>query len=237
MGKGKVLVVAVEVIIARSIVSKIEQMGFECVGTAIGTAEGLEMIKAEKPDIALLDVDLKGDQNGIELADQLKKELNIPTVFLTTQADQKKVSAAKTMPYGYVPKSASAQDIFKVIQSAIAQFRTEKTESKRALLVKGSLFVKDEYRFVKLKWADMDYIKSDGNYVEIHGQGNRKVIKETLKNIEMKLPKDTFFKTHRSYLVNIEKIQSIGGTSIRVGEEELPIVKRRRDELLSLLMD
>jgi|GEM_PF-224608 len=255
MEKVRVLVVEDEVIIAQSIISMIEKMGYECVGTAIRATKGLELAKALKPDIALLDINLKGEETGIWLASELKRELNIPYVFLTSLGDKKTIEeATSTMPYGYLLKPVAQQSIYAAIETALARFsqenRTpaqkeatlsvsksfdEKEEEKPSLLIKDALFIKDEYQYVKIILSEIDYIKSDGNYIEIHSQGKKKVLKETLKNMETKLPADIFFQTHRSYLVNVEKIESIGGNSIKVNNEELPIVKERRDALLAYL--
>tara|TARA_A100000171_G_scaffold31425_1_gene29776 strand:- start:1907 stop:2680 length:774 start_codon:yes stop_codon:yes gene_type:complete len=255
MEKVRVLVVEDEVIIAQSIISMIEKMGYECVGTAIRATKGLELAKTLKPDIALLDINLKGEETGIWLAGELKRELNIPYVFLTSLGDKKTIEeATSTMPYGYLLKPVAQQSVYAAIETALARFsqenRTpaqkeatlsvskaldEKEEEKPSLLIKDALFIKDEYQYVKIILSEIDYIKSDGNYIEIHSQGKKKVLKETLKNMETKLPADIFFQIHRSYLVNVEKIESIGGNSIKVNNEELPIVKERRDALLAYL--
>ncbi|MGW8123545.1 LytR/AlgR family response regulator transcription factor [Roseivirga echinicomitans] len=256
MEKVRVLVVEDEVIIAQSIISMIEKMGYECVGTAIRATKGLELAKALKPDIALLDINLKGKETGIWLASELKRELNIPYVFLTSLGDKKTIEeATATMPYGYVLKPVAQQAVYAAIETALARFSQEnRTPARReatlavnntlgekeevekpSLLIKDALFIKDEYQYVKIILSEIDYIKSDGNYIEIHSQGKKKVLKETLKNMEAKLPTDIFFQIHRSYLVNVEKIESIGGNSIKVNNEELPIVKERRDALLAYL--
>ena len=255
MEKVRVLVVEDEVIIAQSIISMIEKMGYECVGTAIRATKGLELAKTLKPDIALLDINLKGEETGIWLAGELKRELNIPYVFLTSLGDKKTIEeATSTMPYGYLLKPVAQQSVYAAIETALARFSQEnktpaqkeatlsvsksfdeKEEEKPSLLIKDALFIKDEYQYVKIILSEIDYIKSDGNYIEIHSQGKKKVLKETLKNMEAKLPTDIFFQTHRSYLVNVEKIESIGGNSIKINNEELPIVKERRDALLAYL--
>ncbi|MEQ8581425.1 MAG: LytTR family transcriptional regulator DNA-binding domain-containing protein [Marinoscillum sp.] len=256
MEKVKVLVVEDEMIIAQSIVSMIEKMGYECVGTAIRAIKGLELARALKPDIALLDISLKGAETGIWLAEQLKRELNIPYVFLTSLGDKKTIEeATATMPYGYLLKPVAQQGVYAAIETALARFSHEqRTPAQKEvsmsvvkdaevleeiknppLLIKDALFIKDEYQYVKITLSEIDYIKSDGNYVEIHSQGKQKVLKETLKNMEAKLPSEHFFQVHRSFLVNVSKIERIGGNTIRINDQEIPIVKEKRDALLAIL--
>lgn len=244
MEKVKILVVEDEVITAHAIISMVEKMGYECVGTAIRAKKALEMAKALKPDLALLDITLKGEETGIWLAGELKKELNIPYIFLTSLGDKKTIEeATATMPYGYLLKPLEAQNLYAAIETALARFSHENStksapngnQENKTLAIKDALFIKDEYQYVKIVLSDIDYIKSDGNYVEIFSQGSKRVLKETLKNMEAKLPQGDFFQAHRSYLVNVHKIESITGNSVKVGGTELPIVKQKRDELLNLL--
>ncbi len=244
MEKVKILVVEDEVITAHAIISMVEKMGYECVGTAIRAKKALDIAKALKPDLALLDITLKGEETGIWLAGELKKELNIPYIFLTSLGDKKTIEeATATMPYGYLLKPLEAQNLYAAIETALARFSHENSaqdssnseQENQALAIKDALFVKDEYQYVKIILSDIDYIKSDGNYIEIYSMGSKKVLKETLKNMETKLPKSDFFQAHRSYLINVQKIDSITGNSVRVGTTEVPIVKQKRDELLKLL--
>ena len=244
MDKVKILVVEDEVITAHAISSMIEKMGYECVGTAIRAKKGLDLARALKPDLALLDITLKGEETGIWLAGELKKELNIPYIFLTSLGDKKTIEeATATMPYGYLLKPMEAQNLYAAIETALARFSAEQGTSgvassedeSPALAIKDSLFIKDEYQYVKIVLSDIDYIKSDGNYIEIHGKGTKRVLKETLKNMEAKLPASDFFQAHRSYLINVHKIESITGNSVVLGDTEVPIVKQKRDELLAKL--
>lgn len=255
MEKVKILVVEDEVIVAQSIISMIEKMGYECIGTATRATEGLAIAIDKKPDIALLDINLKGEESGIWLAENINEKLQIPYIFLTSFGDKKTIDEAKsTMPYGYLLKPVEAQNIYAAIEMALARFSLESNSSKHKgiasniseineenglikvpLLIKDALFIKDEYQYVKITLSDIEYIKSDGNYVEIYINGKKKVLKNTLKHMESRLPADNFFQVHRSYIVNVQKIQSISGTSIKVNNTDVPIVKERKDMLLRLI--
>lgn len=242
MEKVKVLVVEDEVVIAHSIISMIEKMGFECVGTAIRAKKGLEIAKEKKPDIALLDINLKGEENGIWLAQELKKSLDIPFIYLTSFGDQKTIEeAATTIPYGYILKPVEQQNIFAAITTALAKFKSEKETGsgsdtapiEEPEAVKNTIFVKDEYQYVKISLSEINYIKSDGNYIEIYGD-KKIVLKESLKNILAKLDASRFLQVHRSYVINIEKIDKIGGALVYINGAEIPLIKDKKDQLLNL---
>lgn len=253
MEKVKVLVVEDEFIVAESIVRIIDKIGYQCVGRADQATKALEMAIELKPDIALFDINLKGEETGIWLAQELKKVMDIPFIFMTSFGDKKTIEeATATVPYGYLIKPVDQKSIFAAVETALAKFGHEKKEVdekqhgenipdsensdiKPLVLIQDALFIKDEYQYVKVSLSDIDFIKSDGNYVELHGNGQKKVFKETLKNIESKLTENVFFQVHRSYVVNVKKIQMIGSTNIVVNDIEIPIVKQRKDLLLELL--
>lgn len=236
----RVLIVEDEVIVAQSIVSMVEKMGFESIGTAMRATKALEMARLHKPDIALLDIKLKGEETGIWLAERLKSELNIPFIYLTSHGDKRTVEeATSTTPYGYVLKPVDETSLFVTIKTAMSRFEAEQIEHSEQPkmmepeVVKESIFVKDEYQYVKISLSDITYIKSDGNYIEIH-DGQKRVLKETLKNILSKLDDSRFIQVHRSYVINIEKIDKIGSAMVFLGGVEIPLSKNKKDDLLKL---
>lgn len=256
MEKVKVFIVEDEVIIAESIVRMVEKVGYTCVGRAIRAKKALDKMLELKPDIALLDINLKGEESGIWLAGELQKSLGIPFIYMTSFGDKKTIEeAASTTPYGYLLKPVEQQNVHAAIETALARYAHEQqedsteiakqtndgsesetvAEDKQPLLIKDALFIKDEYQYLKVNIKDIDFIKADGNYIELHSNGRKKVFRETLKNIEAKLPPQEFFQIHRSYLVNVGKITSIGSTIIRVQDEEIPISRQRKETLLEIL--
>ena len=91
----KVLLVEDDWIIAKEISYNLQDMGFEVAGCIDNAEEALKQIKIIQPDLIILDIDLAGEMTGIELATQLKKEGNIPFIFLTALADSQTVEKAK----------------------------------------------------------------------------------------------------------------------------------------------
>lgn len=256
MEKIKVLIVEDEVIIAESIVRMVEKVGYSCVGRAIRAKKALEMAQELKPDVALLDIHLKGEENGIWLAKELKKCMDIPFIFMTSFGDKKTIEeATSTSPYGYLLKPVEQQNVHAAIETALARYAFEQLgykpqledlnniqsapeiehEQKQPMLMNDALFIKDEYQYLKVLIDEIDFIKADGNYIEVHSNGRKKVFRETLKSIEAKLSPQLFFQIHRSYLVNIKKITTIGSASIQVEKEEIPISRQRKELLLELL--
>ena len=97
------------------------------------------------------------------------------------------------------------------------------------------LFVKNGQHFVRIRISEIDFVKSRGNNVEIHCGNEERVVKETLKKIQSRLDASLFFRVHRSYIVNMQKIERIGSNMLQVGEAEIPIIKQNKEHLLRLL--
>ncbi len=98
----KILVIEDEALIARELKGRLTRMGWDVVGIAYG-AEGIELARDTKPDLLLSDIHLKDGVDGIDVAVQIQKEMDIPVVFLTAYSDEETVSRAKeASPFGYV---------------------------------------------------------------------------------------------------------------------------------------
>ena len=80
------------------------------------------------------------------------------------------------------------------------------------------------------------YIEGMQNYVKIHFPGETKIILQTITSLEEMLPKEAFFRIHKSYLVNVNHIDSIEGGRIFIGKNELPISRHRKNELLNTVV-
>ncbi|MDX1603146.1 MAG: response regulator, partial [Salinimicrobium sediminis] len=103
--KVKLLIVEDEMIIAAHISLQLSEMGYEVTGIVPRGEEALVHVKENPPDIILLDINLKGELDGIETARQMQRTRNIPVIYLTANADDAHFNKAKdTHPYGFIAK-------------------------------------------------------------------------------------------------------------------------------------
>lgn len=250
MEKIKVFIVEDEALIAESLSDILEDLGYEVLGTAMRAKEALLMMESEQPDLAILDINLKGVEDGIWLAGELRKKYSFPYIFLTSFANKTTVEAAvKTKPHGYLVKPFKKVDIFSAIELALNNHEAEGFGNKNEGESSGAatsqtapsapgrdyIYIKEEYLFRKLPFREVKYIKSDDNYLEIHTVEKRHVIKSTMKDLLPKLPDTMFVRTHRSWVVNIEKIESLGASFVNIGPTEIPISASYKEDLLSRL--
>lgn len=228
-----------EPLIARGLILSLEEKGYDVLGTTNNARNGLTMIKSLKPDIALLDIQLKGQETGIWLAQQLQQEYSIPYIFLTSFRDRETMEdAVKTMPYGYLIKPVDEDNLDVAIQIALERFSKsvqETPEEDTEFVINDAIFLKDDNYFVKLKFDDILLVKASGNYIEIIAPQKKHVLKSSLKYFTQLVPSNQFFQCHRSYVVNLQKVDKIGYKNLFINEIEVPIVKDQREDLLNRL--
>lgn len=119
----KIMIVEDELIVAGDIRLTLERAGYKVSGVARSVHRALEIIETERPDLVLLDIYLKGDQTGIDLAVELNK-VNIPFVYLSANCNRQVLEAAKvTQPYGFIVKPFREKDLLVTLD--IARYRFE----------------------------------------------------------------------------------------------------------------
>lgn len=135
--KDKVLIVEDELIVARDLRKTLERNGFKVVGVARTAEKALQLVEDFNPSLVILDIFLKGDLTGIDVAEHLNKK-NIPFVYVSANSNQQVLEAAKTTnPFGFVLKPFRERDLLVTID--IATFRHE--NNKKILLAQSSVSV------------------------------------------------------------------------------------------------
>jgi len=127
MEPTKIMVVEDEPIVARDVQVSLERLGYTVPATASSGEEAIRRAKECGPDLVLMDVVLKGKMDGIETAQHLQRQLNIPVVYLTAYADHQTLQRAKgTAPLGYVLKPFQPNDLHTTVQVALSRAREDR---------------------------------------------------------------------------------------------------------------
>lgn len=231
MSDIKIGVVEDELIIARTILTTLDELGYAHCGPAINYTEALALLERDKPDLLLLDIQLSGKKDGIDLAEKLQESL--PFIFLTANSDGETIERAKRVkPHAYIVKPFSKEELFAAIEIAFSNFSSRRSAGRS----KEHTFVRDGYVFRKIAFADLLYLESDANYVTLHLVSQKKVmVRSTLNDFVTQLDQGVFMRVHRSYSVNLRHIDDIYPTEVAIGGVRLPIGKAYRVELLRAL--
>lgn len=234
MNPVRILILEDEMIIAEAMAQKLEAMGYEVVGLAISHDEAIELLKEQSPDIALLDIHLNEEKSGIDVAEYIRSNMSIPFIFITSNTGKGVLELVKRVkPNGYLVKPYKKEDLFVSIELAIVNFMDQQPNPQEQLL-KDFIFVREDHCYRKIPHAEIRWLKAEGNYTMIHTSANRSLVRGKLKELLELLPKN-FFRLHKSYAVNLPHIDLVKNASVNIGEQEIPIGKMYRDELLSYM--
>jgi len=246
----KILIVEDEFVTISNLKSILSYQGYEVSGIAKSAREALNILENTTIDLAIVDINIKGEHDGIWLANQIKLNFDIPHIFLTAYSDKKTIeNAAKTNPYAYLIKPFTKETIFASIQIAIKQYSTNfkqpKTNTNQELAIekndtefsftKNSFFIKDRGVYQKIYFEEILYASAEMKYIEIYIKtGKRFTFRCNMADFMDTLPSQLFFRSHRSYIVNLKLIDKIGDNFIKVGESKIPLATSRKKELLDL---
>ncbi len=139
----QILVVEDESLISRDIQLKLRRLGYRIAGAAASAQQAIDRAHLKRPDLVLMDINLRGDRDGIDAAGTIRREYNIPVVFLTSFADDATISRAKrTEPYGYLLKPVDDAELQIVIEMALYKHQLETrlrdSEERYALAARGT---------------------------------------------------------------------------------------------------
>jgi diguanylate cyclase (GGDEF)-like protein/PAS domain S-box-containing protein len=123
---SRVFIVEDEVLVARDIKSRLEKLGYQVIGTAARGDDAVSRVLSERPDLILMDINLKGDMDGIEAADRIRAEADLPIIFCTAYSNDETLQRAKvTVPYGYVLKPFDNRELEITIEIALHKHQME----------------------------------------------------------------------------------------------------------------
>ncbi len=235
MNRVKIAVVEDEIIIADNICETLASLGYNVLEPAITYTEGKELIDNERPDIVILDIHLSGKKDGVDLALYIKERYQIPFIFLTAHADKATVERAKIAnPPAYLVKPFTKEELYSSIEVTLSNCEQSKIQKENESL-KEYIFIKQKKCFLKLKFDEIIFVKSDHVYIEIFTTKNEKIVlRDSLAEFELKLS-NNFCRIYRSYIVNIKHIEKINNNTVSVHNQELPLSKQFRTVLIEKL--
>jgi len=202
--------------------------------------EANEALKEEEVDLMFLDIQMP-QLTGVDFVKTLS---NPPIVIFTTAYPNYAVEGFELNALDYLLKPISLERFMKAANKAIAQIELKRKGGEAAVSAPAEeepdyIFVKADKKLVKINYHDIIYIEGLKDYVIIRQDDSRVITLQTMKSLEEKLPQHIFKRIHRSYIVNIERIDAVVGNMVEVVEKgkakHLPIGKNYRDELLEIV--
>ena len=198
--------------------------------------EALDVLQAEKIDLLFLDIQMP-DISGIQF---LKSLHHKPLVIFTTAYEKYALEGFELDVIDYLLKPYSFERFLKAVNKAqdhlsMHERKLEQPEKEEISSTNQFIFVKSDYKLVKIEIPEIQYIESLKDYVKIYVGDKPVITLSSMKAIEEKLVASDFIRIHRSFIVNIRKIQYIHRNYVKIGEKEVPIGDNYKDNFLQII--
>ncbi|MEM6831011.1 MAG: response regulator [Bacteroidota bacterium] len=234
MSKIKILIVEDQVIVSEEIKEILLAKGYDVIGQCTSANDALEVLTQEVCDVAILDINIEGEKDGIELAKDMLNDHQCAIIFLTAYADDHFLKRAKEVkPASYIVKPFEETNLHMAIEIAfnnlIASGVVLKEESFHA---NDSIFIKDQSRYRKIQLDEIQYAEAEGSYTKVVLEKRNITLAINLKAFEKHLGSLDFMRIHRSYVINLGKVDEFEGNRVFINKEAIPISASFKERFL-----
>ena len=226
--KLKCIITDDEPIARKGLQSYVERIDFlELVGVCEDAIQLNNQLKSQQADLLFLDIEMPY-MTGIELLNSLS---NPPKVIITSAYAEYAIKGYDLEVSDYLLKPISFERFLKAVNKVYDQLISSQTP-----VVQDYLFVKTSLKLEKIRFNDMRFIEGVENYVAIYTSDGKIITHTTLRTILQKLPPARFVQVHKSYLVNIDKIDSIEGNLLGIGKNKIPLSRTYKETALEIIL-
>ena len=220
--KPKILIVEDDVIISESIAADLINENYQVVAQCESGEIALKEINDKLPDLIIMDIKLKGDLNGVETAERISKQFNIPIIFLTDLTDDKTFQKAKvTSPANYLTKPFQSHQLLMAIELSL--FKSTSVENSDF-----GFFKTPQKEAVKVHYKDILYLKADKVYCHVVLKNKRHTISQPMKSVLQRIPYKDLIRISKTHCVNKNQVDKIIGNMLYIGEEKITIGEKYR---------
>lgn len=239
----KILVVEDDHLLALNLKENLEELGYDHVFTAHKADNALSIVEDCKIDLAIVDINLEGSRlDGVELVHRLRPIMDCPVIFLTSYNDEATRERAKAVhPAAYLIKPTTKEQLAITIDLAVENhYQYQQYLSKGMQRNRNEvIYVKSGPRYQKLNVDDVLYLKADGTYCEVFTSYSKHVLSVSLRKVMTEFGESRFIRTHKSYAVQKDRVDSFDHTSVYVQQEKslvsIPISRTQKEEVFGRL--
>lgn len=205
----------------------------ELAGKCKSASEAIEILRNEKIDLLFLDIRMP-DISGIQLLKSLSQK---PLVIFTTAYEKYALQGYELDVLDYLLKPFPFERFLKAVNKArdYLSYREKENQPGEPTAETGFLFVRADYKLVRIGLREISYIEGLKDYIKIYS-GDRPVITQMgMNEIMGKLPSGTFIRVHRSFIVNLMKIEYIQRNLIIIGKKEIPVSDHYKENFYKII--
>jgi len=195
--------------------------------------DATEFLSKNEVDLIFVDIQLP-DLSGIEFTRLLEKG---PKIIFTTAFEQYALEGYKLEIVDYLLKPFSYEEFLSAVQKAQKLIGLEQRDQNKVEVKNEFLFLKSEYKIKRINFNDIQYIEGMKDYVKVFTSSDSKPVLSltSLKILETKLPAGKFMRVHRSFIVNLEKINTIERSRIVFGTVYIPVSDQYKEKFQKFL--
>ncbi|WPR76445.1 LytR/AlgR family response regulator transcription factor [Algoriphagus sp. NG3] len=231
--KSKILLVEDNLNLSENIREILTLQGYE-ISEILDEAEtAMSIIEQSLPDLVLVDIKLKGAKTGIDLAEELRRSMDIPIVFLTSASGAEIVKKVKHIrPDGFINKPFTTNSLITTIELAMENYKSTHRNSDNRKNNVPDLFIRENGWLKKIIINDINWIKAEGTYTHLFVHEKQYTLRNTVKDLMEKLPEGQFSRIHKSFIVNMNKIEAFSSSAVKIANTEIPIGRKYYQDLL-----
>ncbi|HOW10109.1 MAG TPA: LytTR family DNA-binding domain-containing protein [Bacteroidales bacterium] len=207
--------------------------GLSLTGSFDNPLDALEFLNNESVDLIFVDIQMP-DLSGLEFTRSISGG---PKVIFTTAYEKYALEGFRLDVVDYLLKPFSYEEFLKAVRKAVRLIKLENKRPEQIDTNNEYLFLKSDYKIRRINFNDILYIEGLKDYVKVFTQKSDKPVISlvTLKLLESKLPEIKFMRVHRSYIVNLEKIDTIERSRIVFGKTYIPVSEQYKDKFQEFL--
>ena len=260
--KGQLLIIEDEAVLALDLRATLQSEGYAVAGIAGTGPRALELFTQHPIDLILCDIHLQGPWDGVETAQRLLAQRPVPLIYLTALSDQPTLDRAlATAPAAYLPKPVSRASLRTALALALHTFALHAFARQAAptaemlavpeapappmpaaerdaltrdtiLQLNDHVFIKDNHQFVRIPLADILLLEADNTYTTLFTPTRKYALRLTLGAVLGRLHLAQLVRVHRSFAVNIQRVESFSEAEATVAGQAVPLGRQYREAFL-----
>lgn len=245
MERIRVIIIEDEFVIAEDIQSHLQLSGYDVLAIFDRAEKALPAILQNPPDILLVDIQLAGSMDGISLVQEVQSKLPLPIIYITANSDAATYGRARnTRPHAFLIKPFSPANLVAAIDLALDHFSNQtspetierpvvKEYNTQPFEVNGCLFIRTNGKYKKVCCSDMLFIEAAGSYVHVQTRQERFTLAQNLSHFQRKTSLPNLMRIHRSYVVNMNQIDSFEDSFVYINNHKLPLSENFKEEFMT----
>ncbi len=216
-------------VVLKNYIGKVAEL--EVLHSTTSSVEAFSYLQSHSVDLLFLDIEMP-ELTGLELLEALQ---NPPRVIITSAHSEFALDSYNFNVIDYLLKPIPFNRFLRAVNKVLQQNQPERTEEEPAAPAKDHFFIKEDGISKRLAYADILYVNSFGNYVRIYTTEGKHMVADTMKHLEDTLPTEHFQRIHKSYLINLSKVEQAHGKLVFINGQELPVGNAYKQGLLERL--